>query len=116
MDAKRKELVCITLGCFLYSASGNGILNTRKWDLEKKMGWEMGLVTPFQDPLFISCVPTCFYVTALISCVDFKARKVRKHCFIFVFFNLVMTGRTGFCSCLSSCFKLQLYADFVDNV
>ena len=36
MDAKRKEMVCITLGFSLNSASGMWDLNTGKWDLEKK--------------------------------------------------------------------------------
>ena len=56
-DAKRKEVVCTTLGFFLNSASGNGI-----WALgsgiSKKMGWEMGLAPPLQGPLK-GYVPFC---------------------------------------------------------
>ena len=49
-DAKRKEVVCITLGFFPNSASGNGIWALGSGISKKKMGWEMGLVTPLQDP------------------------------------------------------------------
>ena len=41
-DAKRKEVVCITLGFFQILLVGMGF--------RKKMGWEMGLVPPLQEP------------------------------------------------------------------
>ena len=53
VDAKRKELVCITLGFFLNSASGNGIwtLGSGIW---KKNGLGNGTGTPpFRTLLFV---------------------------------------------------------------
>ena len=48
MDAKRKELVCITLGFSLNSSSGIWDLNTGRWDLKKKWAGKWEWYSPFR--------------------------------------------------------------------
>ena len=57
-DAKRKEVVCITLGFFFQILLvGMGFEHWEVGFRKKKMGWEMGLVPPLQDPHLIMLQP-----------------------------------------------------------